>query len=266
MHSKKTNQDLNPTPYGINFDRANTDDHLILIISVISIAISFFSTIKGLELSQFWFRSLFFLQVIIAVLAVILRIEQGNELGEAYTKKRKCEIDTAFETKFSAQVVNNYFDIGPMTPGFRRLLAIIHENALFTYKNSSEYKKMLGVVTGIFAFILIFIIVYGYHLSNYSLNLLSFVMSSLFLERFLSSIKLSKECASITNECAQIIESWDEKTSYIRVIDVFASYGNLLSSTKVNIDPRIHKKFVDENNEEWNKVFARYYLDNKKRK
>lgn len=262
MHSNKTTQDHNPTPYGVNFDRANLFDQWILIISGFSLVISLVSTILDQKLSPFWFQSLFLLQLIIALLVVVLRIGQDNELDEAYNKKRKCEIDTAFATKLSSQVVNNYYDIGPLTPGYKRLLAITHENALFTSKNSSEYKKIFGAITVLFIFLVIVFFAFGYQLSNYSLSLLSFVLSALFLERLLSSYKLSKECTSIANECAQIIESWNDKNSFAKVINVYAAYGNLLSSTKVNINPRIHKKFVDENNAEWNKVFTRYYSEN----
>lgn len=265
MHRTKNKQNLNSTPYGDNFDRANKYDYWILAFSLTTTTISLFtylSNLKGVELSQYLFRPMLVLQIILAVLSVVLKSEQDNQLEEAYKKKIKCELDSGFDSKLSPSVVQGYFDTGPIPPGYKRLLAITHENALFTGKNSSRYHKILSHVTLIFVLILILFIVQGVQSGDYSLTLLNFIIGSLYVDRLLSSKRLSRECALITNECIHVIESWETNTSHVRVIDVFVSYENLLSATKVNIDPRIHKNNEKENNEEWNKVFARYYSVN----
>lgn len=260
MKQKDNKQDPNHTPYGAHFDRAQIYDYYLLGSSLVTLAISAINVF--LDIGQTLFLSLFLLQVVVAFLSFLIKYLQVDELSQAYEKKRKCELDDAFGSKLSPNIVVGYFDLGNMEPGYKRLLGLTHENAFFTHKNSSVYNKRIGILGAIFLIILFIVVYQGSHANNFSLSFLNFVMISLFSERIFSSKKLSDGCKTINDECISIITSWDAETSYIRVIDIFVSYSNLLSATKVNIDPSVHLKFMAENNNEWNEIFNRYYSSN----
>lgn len=260
--SIRSRKPISPTPYRKNFDDANICDRWILILSFLSIILplySYNSLNSGVELSQTVLNSLFFLQLILLLLLFGIKTKQDDEIEEAYKKKFKIELDSSFGTKLSPSIVENYFDVENMPLGYRKLLAITHENALFTKRNAAMYLNILRVVTFLFIIALVWIIVQGYQINEFSLSLSGFIVGSLVLERCLASKRLSKECGLITDECINIIQSWDKNDSPIKVIDVYVSYSTLLNATKVNIDPGIHRKFMKDNNEEWKKVFNRYY-------
>lgn len=259
--SKKKNPS---TPYGENFDKASIYDTCLIILSVLGIVIPFqvsYFILKPFAGSQTIVHILKIIQVFAVMLPLFFKWKQDEELDKAYNKKSKCELDAAFDSKLYPKKVKNYFDVNETPLGYKRLLAITHENALFTRRNASVYKSIILKIAIVPMIILVATLVSSFMKEELTLNLFSFVIGFLLYDRCHSANSLENGCNSVVEKCQQIITTWSDEESAIDVLSVFLEYNNLLTSTTVNIFPSIHTKTSDENHADWLETYNSYYKE-----
>ncbi|MGI6259882.1 MAG: hypothetical protein ACOYKC_08505 [Anaerolineaceae bacterium] len=248
------------TPYGVKFDSAATYDILIISLSLIAIffpIINFYLHSSSYENSPS-IKNLFFItQIFLTIAMYWIKDQQDHFLEEAFELKRKVELDTAFGTKFSQYGVTDYFDVEEINPGYKKLLALTHENAIFTKRNSSILKDLYRFFLVVLFIAFVALVCQGLIYSELSLSIFNIIVFTIMLERLSSIHRLEQGCKSIVDKCSSTSDNDPQFT--VKVLEIFTDYNSLLSQTKVNIPSKIHKRTTKQNHEDWEEILNRYY-------
>jgi hypothetical protein len=179
--------------------------------------------------------------------------------------REKGLLDNSFQEKRIPNYNSeNYYNNSSVNNGYIRLLANIHENALFTSSISDRMSKPYFVVSSItFMFFLIKLFLYGMY--DYTSILLGFIVSSSFLERAIKIHSLKKITEEVYDKANYICNSYEKNpmTSEVflsNILELLLIYENAIFESKIILNQRLFNELNDSLSEEWQKTKDNYLI------
>ncbi len=174
-------------------------------------------------------------------------------------------IDNSFNEKRIPRYNSEpYYNNASILKSEIKLLANIHENSLFTFRIA---EKMLFTyyIFSTCAFVFFILQLFMRGIDDYSSLLLSFIVSSSFIDRTikLNSLKRnSEEVYEKVNEICNAYEKSRYKTSMIlyRIIEVLLLYENAVFETKIILSKSIFNELNASLSKEWLDVRNSYLI------
>lgn len=173
------------------------------------------------------------------------------------------------DNSFSEKRIPNYdsetyYNNGSIIDGYIKLLANIHENALFTSNVSARMSIPYFIVSAI-AFVILLVQLFLYGMDDYSSILLNFIVSSSFFNRAIkiNSLKNSTEIIyDKANELCNLYENNPTETKLLlpRILELILQYENTIYESKLILNEKIFNKLNYSLSMEWNKIRDSYLL------
>lgn len=193
-----------------------------------------------------------------------------------FDKGHKLREDGLLDNSFSEKRIPNYdsesyYNNKSVKDGYIKLLANIHENTLFTSNISSKmfnyYSTVLGIV---FAVFLTKLFMSG--MDDYSSILLSFFVSSSFVNRAIKINSLKKTSEELFEKANLICNDYEIKKNEIhllipKILELVLKYENAVFESKITLSERVFNKLNDSLSIEWIKIRNNYsiYSDDHKK-
>lgn len=173
------------------------------------------------------------------------------------------------DNSFSEKRIPNYdsetyYNNGSIRDGYIKLLANIHENALFTSNISSKMYTPYFALSGI-VFVLFLIKLFMSGMDDYSSLLLSFIVSSSFFNRAIKINSLKKATEDVLDKANELCNLYEKNSIEInilfpKIIELVLMYENTIFESKIILSERIFKKSNTKLSEEWNKIRDGYSI------
>lgn len=157
-----------------------------------------------------------------------------------------------------------YYNNGSVINGYIKLMANIHENALFTSNISSKMSKSYFVLSGIvFVFFLIKLFLCG--MDDYSSVLLSFIVSSSFFDRAIKINSLKNATEGVFEKANELCNLYEKNPTEInillpRILELILLYENAIFESKIILNEKIFRKLNDSLSMEWNEIRDSYSI------
>lgn len=174
-------------------------------------------------------------------------------------------IDNSFNEKRIPRYNSEpYYNNASILKSEIKLLANIHENSLFTFRIAEKMLSIYYIISTCTIVLFIFQL-FMRGIDDYSSLLLSFIVSSSFIDRTikLNSLKRSSEKVyEKVNEICNAYEKSRDKTSMIlsRIIEVLLLYENAIFETKIILSKSIFNELNDSLSKEWIDVRNSYLI------
>lgn len=157
-----------------------------------------------------------------------------------------------------------YYNNGSVIDGYIKLMANIHENALFTSNISSRMSKPYFILSGI-VFVVFFIKLFLCGMDDYSSVLLSFIVSSSFFDRAIKINSLKNATEEVFEKANELCNLYEKKPTEInillpRILDLILLYENAIFESKIILNEKIFKKLNDSLSIEWNEIRDSYSI------
>lgn len=174
-------------------------------------------------------------------------------------------IDNSFnEKRIPNYDGNQYYNNSTISKEEIKLLANMHENALFTFRIAEKMSIPYYVIFVVsFCFFIVMIFMRG--MDDYSSLLLSFIVSSSFFDRVikLNSLKApSEDVYEKANEICSSYEKTPTKTNLIvpKILELLLLYENAVFESKIILCERIFKKLNPSLSREWQSIRDAYLI------
>lgn len=203
--------------------------------------------------------------VLILFIDIIIEYYYGNNFDEGHYIREATLLDNSFDEK---RVPNynsdSYFNNQSINPGEIKLLADIHENALFT---SEITEKMVNRYRwcSITAFLLCVCIVLSRGMDDYTSALMNFIITASFFKRGLKIRSLMKNSKNVYDAANRICSDYEKNpidisTLHFKIIELALKYENSLFESKVILDGKVFRKLNKQLSDEWEETKNSYKL------
>lgn len=157
-----------------------------------------------------------------------------------------------------------YYNNGSVIDGYIKLMANIHENALFTSNISSRMSKPYFILSGI-VFVVFFIKLFLYGMDDYSSVLLSFIVSSGFFDRAIKINSLKNSTEEVFEKANELCNLYEKNPTEIdnllpKILELILLYENAIFESKIILNEKIFKKLNDSLSMEWNEIRNSYSI------
>lgn len=229
------------------------------IISVVSIVIDFF------ELEVILINSIF--TVILACITVVIvygKCRFSTLYRQAEETRRKGFLDNAFGTKMVDIESKGYYDTEDVKLGFKRFLANLHENCLYSSRISEKMfevseKKFIAVCV-----VLLIISITNFCKMQVVVAIIDLVIFADVFEEYRSLKTFYEETNKILNECISIWDSYTErynnpdKKTVAKIMKAYSHYETTLAYESIMLDEEIFNTMNEQLEKEWQELKERY--------
>lgn len=186
-----------------------------------------------------------------------------NKIKDANDLKRKYFFDNAFGMRKFPHTNQSYYDNEEVDLGLKKVLANIHENALFT----SKIVKRMCIGYYIFAFILLIIFILSLFLNGLTeLNaiLLGFILSGSIVGQAMRLCTVKNETSKVFLDANEICNSYN-RTQKIKdvvpeILNILVRYEVITSSNTVVLSDYLYTKMNQDLTQEWNELKKNYKI------
>lgn len=203
---------------------------------------------------------------IILIAEYILSYCAGHFFDTGHRIREMGLIDNSFgEKRIPTYNSENYYNNGTITVKEIKLLANIHENALFTSRIVGEMIPLRFLLL-VFIILLTIVKIFISGLDNYASILLSFIVSSSFLDRVIrlySLRKSSQEVYDKANEICNIYGKTSPELSELllpKIVEILLIYENAVFDTKIVLSEKIFHKLNSSLSKEWLNIKNNYSI------
>lgn len=210
-------------------------------------------------------RSFLVIAGVILVLEYICAHYKSSFFDKGHCIREMGLIDNSFnERRIPNYNSEPYYNNGSILKNEIKLLANIHENALFTSRIAGEMSFPYYMFSAIaFSFFVLKLFISG--MDDYSSLLLSFIVSSSLFDRAikLNSLKqISEKVYEKANEICNAYEKSSAETNVLssQIIEVLLLYENIIFETKIILSEKIFNKLNTSLSKEWLDVRDSYLI------
>lgn len=157
-----------------------------------------------------------------------------------------------------------YYNNESIPNEYIKLLANIHENALFTWKITEKMSNFYFVPSTIVSlFFLVKLFISG--MDDYSSILLGFIVSSSFFDKGMKISSLKKSSESIFERASEICNLYEKNQKEVTtlvssIIELLLIYENVIFESKIVLNEKIFKELNPSLTEEWKLVRDGYSI------
>lgn len=179
--------------------------------------------------------------------------------------REKGLLDNSFQEKRIPNYNSDkYYNNNSIDSGYIKLLANVHENALFTSRISDRMSKSYFIVSLIF-FLFFLIKLFMYGMDDYTSILLGFIVSSSFFNRAIKINSLKKNTEDVYDKANNICDSYEKnpmKSELIlsNILELLLIYENAIFESKIILNQRLFNKLNDSLSEEWKGIRDSYLV------
>lgn len=237
----------------------------IVLVSIITIVMTHF------ELELLFVKDTI---TVILLCLTIINIYGKCRFSSLYRRaeqiRRKGFLDNAFGTKMVDIESEGYYDTEDIKPGFKRFLANLHENCLYSSR-ISEKMFVTSEKKLIISFILVLIILVS-NLCEMQIivALIDLLIAADVFEEYRSLKTFSEETNKILDECINIWGSYaeryynpDDKTM-ARIMKAYSDYETTLAYESIMLDEKIFNTMNKRLEQEWEDIKKRYDMKGEK--
>lgn len=208
---------------------------------------------------------IFYLNIVSIIGMCIIGLLQKHWLNKAENIRRDALLDDAFETKLGDESAIGYYDNFEMRSGYRKLLANIYQNSLFSFKIASKMKNKLIILLIVLGVVITYCMIKGFSNVAFSVPLLQLFLSGLFVEKiynlyiYRTNVKWVQDKAKEINEGLSHGQEIDEK-NIVKILQLFLRYETNISRTMIILDEKIFTQMNSQLTETWNNLKKRYSI------
>ena len=194
----------------------------------------------------------FIINILFIFLINLVAFLRQSYFFKASDFSRKFFLDDSFNRQRTGFKTDNYYDNNEVEYGFKRVLANLHENSLYTYEISNimfrGYMACFVIVVSIF--------ILTFPKQNVTLVLLNYVNSSNLFFKVLSIGQLSKESKKIFEEANEICSRYKENgCSAVAIesdiLEKWLQYEVLLDDAKILLWNWVFKSKNEDLEKRW---------------
>lgn len=181
------------------------------------------------------------------------RLREIGLIDNSYNEKRIPNYDS-----------EQYYANGSISTEEIKLLANIHENALFT---SHIAEKMVGAyyIFTVASFLFFITNLFFSGMDDYSSILLSFIVSSSFFDKVIKLNSLKKSSQEVYDKANEICNSFEKtpiKTNILmpKILELLLMYENAIFESKIILCERVFRKVNDSLSVEWQEIRDGYSI------
>jgi ABC-type multidrug transport system fused ATPase/permease subunit len=200
---------------------------------------------------------------ICSYLLIISAFILSNMYNSAYLKaeevRRSVFLDNTYGTKLVPDISEHYYDTEEIKEGTGKLLANLHQSALYTSRIAGKM-RWLQVIIVIIPLIFLLTFAYsGFKNSPLSILVLEIFLSTVLLYRLVALGSLAQATTVIEQQVCQL---WEQKGSkkLPQVLNLLLKYDTELASDKIILNQWIKKTLNAELEREWQKRKERYSI------
>lgn len=230
---------------------------IALLLSMIQNAISFLSPKYFLIISG-----------IILILEFFTEYFQGVNFDQGHYIRETTLLDNSFNEKRIPNYNGNvYFNNDSIVAGEIKLLANIHESALFTSK-VTEKMAIKYYFVSIIALTFFIIKLFFSGMDDYTSILLSFILSFSFFRRAFKINSLNKISKEIYDSANSICNNYELKlvnndALQSKILELVLKYENSLFESKIALDSKVFKAINKQTNIQWESIKKTYRIYHK---
>ncbi len=249
----------NKNPQHNSFNISKRWAYIQDVLGVIALVLSMFQSGTALLSS----RCFLIITGVLLILEFIFEYYQGTYFDKGHYIRESILLDNSFNEKRIPNYNSDlYFNNDSILAGEIKLLANIHENALFTSKIAEKMsvKYYIGSAIAIGVFI---IKLFLSGMDDYSSILLSFIISCSFFKRAFNLNSLKKTSNEIYDNANMICSNYernsnDRSTLLSNIMELFLKYENTVFESKVILSTKIFGRINKKTTDEWENV-KKYY-------
>ncbi|WP_064581030.1 hypothetical protein [Streptobacillus moniliformis] len=223
------------------------------------------------EITRF-FTPMSFLTIasVILVLEYISSYFAKVYFDKGHVIREKGLLDNSFQEKRIPNYNSvEYYNNEMIDGGYIKLLANIHENALFTSSISNIMSKWYFIVS-IITFLIFLIKLFLSGMDEYSSILLGFIVSGSFFQRAMNIYSLKKVTEDIydkANDICNLCEKNQNDSSVFlsNILELLLMYENAIFESKVILNQNVFDKLNYSLSKEWEKTRNTYSIYNREK-
>ena len=251
----------NRNPQDKNFTISNYLAKVQDIIGVIALLLSMFQCATSF-LSAKHFPMM---TGVMLILEFFIEYFQGINFDQGHYIREATLLDNSFNEKRIPNYNGNlYFNNDSIVAGEIRLLANIHESALFTSK-VTEKMAIKYYFVSIIALSFFIIKLFFSGMDDYTSILLSFILSFSFFRRAFKISSLNKTSKEIYDSANHICNNYElnlvnNNALQSKIMELVLKYENSLFESKIALDSKVFKAINKQTNEQWESIKKTYKI------
>lgn len=230
-------------------------------VSVLTVVLSIFQNLTS------YLSSILFLvfSMILLVIDNIIEYYRGENFDEGHNIREATLLDNSFDEKKVPNYDSNlYFNNESIASGEIKLLADVHENALFTFKIA---EKMVDIYRMRSIICLLFcvgtVLIRG--MDDCTSVLMNFIITGSFFKRGFTISSLMKKSKEVYDTANGICSDYEKNpintsTLHFKIIELVLKYENSLFESKVILDGKVFGEINEQLNAEWEETKNTYKL------
>ena len=250
-------------PQKSDFDSVKKIDKVYTRLLCCSFAISISSVFAGYWQAYRIINMIFiFIYILLIVSTFTAQIYRDIKLNDAENIRRDTLIDDAFGSKIADESSLGYYDNTDINHGYKRLLANICENSLFSVKIASKMLWKSIVLSAILIAAVICCSVIGFSNVSFAIPLMQILMSVMFVFRTVG-IFLYKYNVKIIYDKAKLLlgdSSSESKINITSVLQLLIRYESNISRFQIILDEKAYIELNPELTKKWDENKKRYNI------
>lgn len=251
-------------PQKEEFKNAQLADKILRVITLCAFAFTILMTIFEYWVPFAWVDEVSISgSIVFTALLFILSIIFSYIQNEAELERRRGLVDNAYETNMASSTSENYYDTEDIPKGTSKLLATIHENAMYTNRISKKMLKRYLPANIILIVVLIGCFILGINRVKIFDLVLQLFLSALFLMEYLNVLFLHRATKDVEQNCRDIWETVSQRNSKAfeaRTIYTVIKYECAITRSGIILDSKIYEQMNEEIMKDWESCRKKYKI------